>query len=148
MIQQIQEKVRISIKRDDDLESLFSIEDEPTEKSLCAIPTYFSENDSDFSDSSICMTMQIPQDRQKQYRIVVKDTVPVPQVLCGHATQLGSFLTAWIHRIYPDEVTYSDNEYRNLLKYLCQLNRVIPVEIWPPPDIDTPWDTVPDRPYY
>ncbi|KAH1033161.1 hypothetical protein J1N35_045335 [Gossypium stocksii] len=50
--------------------------------------------------------------------------------------------------IYPDEVTYSDVEYRNLQKYLCQLNRVIPFEIWPPPDIDAHWDTVPNGPYY
>ncbi|KAH1107245.1 hypothetical protein J1N35_011013 [Gossypium stocksii] len=33
-------------------------------------------------------------------------------------------------------------------KYLCQLNRIVPIEIWPPPDIDTPWDTVLDGPYY
>ncbi|KAH1048403.1 hypothetical protein J1N35_039187 [Gossypium stocksii] len=61
MIRQIQEKARISIERDDDLESLFSIEDEPTEKTLCAIPTYFSEDESDYSDSSIYMTMPMLQ---------------------------------------------------------------------------------------
>ncbi|KAH1032088.1 hypothetical protein J1N35_044262 [Gossypium stocksii] len=63
-------------------------------------------------------------------------------------TQLGSFPTAWVHRIYPDEVTYSNNEYRSLQKYLFPLNRMIPFEILPPPNIDASWDTVPDGPYY
>lgn len=42
-------------------------------------------------------------------------------VQCGRATQLGSFLTAWIHRIYSDEVRHSDNEYRNLQNIFSSL---------------------------
>ncbi|MBA0560999.1 hypothetical protein Golob_017860, partial [Gossypium lobatum] len=63
-------------------------------------------------------------------------------------SELGSFPTAWIHIIYSDEVTHFDNEYINLQKYVCQFNRVIPFEIWPPPHINAPWDTVLDGPYY
>ncbi|KAG8492316.1 hypothetical protein CXB51_009828 [Gossypium anomalum] len=46
-------------------------------------------------------------------------------VKCGKATQLNSFPTSW-------------------------LNRTVPIEIWPPPDIDAPWDTWPQSytPYH
>ncbi|KAH1108879.1 hypothetical protein J1N35_012647 [Gossypium stocksii] len=78
MIQQIQEEAGISIERYDDLESLFSIEDEPIEKTLCAIPTDFFESESDYLDSLICMTILM---LQKQHQTVAKDVVPIPQVL-------------------------------------------------------------------
>ncbi|KAH1122500.1 hypothetical protein J1N35_005660, partial [Gossypium stocksii] len=50
--------------------------------------------------------------------------------------------------IYPNEVIYSNNEYRSLQKYLFQLNQTIPIEIWHPPNIDALWDTMPDGLYY
>ncbi|MBA0755460.1 hypothetical protein Gogos_021774 [Gossypium gossypioides] len=30
--------------------------------------------------------------------------------------------------------------FRSLQKYLCQINRIIPAEIWPSEDILAPWD--------
>ncbi|KAH1114459.1 hypothetical protein J1N35_007837 [Gossypium stocksii] len=88
------------------------------------------------------------QMRTPRYEVVTIFCKPQYFVQCGRATQLGSFPTTWVHRIYPDEVTYSDIEYRNLQKYLCQLNYTILVKIWPPPDIEAHWDTVPDGLYY
>lgn len=64
-------------------------------------------------------------------------------VQCGKATQLGSFPTTWIHRTYPDDVRNLPSHYRDIQKFLCQLNKVIPLEIWPPPNIIAPWDTWP-----
>ncbi|MBA0747021.1 hypothetical protein Gogos_009489, partial [Gossypium gossypioides] len=39
---------------------------------------------------------------------------------------------------------------RNIQKFLCQLNKVIPFEIWPPPDVTAPWNTWPvqHKPYH
>ncbi|KAH1065265.1 hypothetical protein J1N35_030252 [Gossypium stocksii] len=86
--------------------------------------------------------------RTPGYEVVTIFYKPQYFMQCGEATQLSSFPIAWVHKIYSDEVKYSNNEHKSLQKYLCHLNRVIPVEIWPPSDIDTPWDTMPDGPYY
>ncbi|KAE8667738.1 hypothetical protein F3Y22_tig00112383pilonHSYRG00545 [Hibiscus syriacus] len=64
----------------------------------------------------------------------------------GAAKQLGTLPTAWIHRIYPDDVRKLNQQYRDLQRYLCQINRQIPIEVWPPPDVDAPWDTWPSDP--
>ncbi|MBA0858876.1 hypothetical protein Goshw_001369 [Gossypium schwendimanii] len=88
------------------------------------------------------------QMRTPRHKAVIIFYIPQYFVQYGRATQLGSFPTAWIHRIYSDEVMHFDNEYINLQKYLCQFNRVISFEIWPPPHINAPWDTVLDGPYY
>ncbi|KAE8719974.1 hypothetical protein F3Y22_tig00109923pilonHSYRG00045 [Hibiscus syriacus] len=60
---------------------------------------------------------------------------------------------SWIHRIYPDDVRNLNQQYRDLQRYLCQINRQIPIEVWPPPNVDAPWDTWPSdssllTPYY
>ncbi|MBA0877020.1 hypothetical protein Goshw_000597, partial [Gossypium schwendimanii] len=34
----------------------------------------------------------------------------------------------------------SSCRYRSLQKYLCQINRIIPSEIWPSEDRLAPWD--------
>ncbi|KAG8492315.1 hypothetical protein CXB51_009806 [Gossypium anomalum] len=60
-------------------------------------------------------------------------------VKCGKATQLNSFPTSWVHKTLEDEVFKDKAQYRELQKFLCQLNRTVPIEIWPPPDIDAPW---------
>ncbi|MBA0850267.1 hypothetical protein Goshw_027636 [Gossypium schwendimanii] len=60
------------------------------------------------------------------------------------------FSYSWIHRVFPDDIRNSDSHYRNIQKFLCQLNKVIPFEIWPPPDVTAPWDTWPvqHKPYH
>ncbi|KAK5787239.1 hypothetical protein PVK06_041892 [Gossypium arboreum] len=49
-----------------------------------------------------------------------------------------------------DDIRNSDIHYREIQKFLCQLNKVIPFEIWPPPDVTAPWDTWPAQyqPYH
>ncbi|KAG8477722.1 hypothetical protein CXB51_027570 [Gossypium anomalum] len=71
-------------------------------------------------------------------------------VHCGRAKQLGSFPSSWIHKLYHQEVHKDPIQYRELQKFLCQLNRTIPMEIWPPPDAEAPWDTWPRvyQPYH
>ncbi|MBA0814677.1 hypothetical protein Gohar_020489 [Gossypium harknessii] len=49
-------------------------------------------------------------------------------------------LDAWIHKTYPSEVSRSSCHYRSLQKYLCQINKIIPVAIWPSPEILAPWE--------
>nr|KJB76490.1 hypothetical protein B456_012G091900 [Gossypium raimondii] len=58
----------------------------------------------------------------------------------GPATQLGSFPSAWIHKTYFLEVSSNPYNYKDLQKYLCQVNRTIPIEIWPLGDVLAPWD--------
>ncbi|MBA0683421.1 hypothetical protein Goari_025082 [Gossypium aridum] len=58
----------------------------------------------------------------------------------GPATQLGSFPSVWIHRTYFSEVNSNPYNYKDLQKYLCQINRIIPSDIWPPGDALAPWD--------
>ncbi|KAK5793386.1 hypothetical protein PVK06_034529 [Gossypium arboreum] len=67
------------------------------------------------------------------------------------AIQLGSFPTTWIHKVLDEEdIRKHDVQYRIIQKFLCQLNKVIPFEVWPPLEIDAPWDTWPIRykPYH
>lgn len=49
----------------------------------------------------------------------------------GASTQLGEFPMTWIHKTYSPEVYTNSYDYKALQKYLCQLNRTIPTEIWP-----------------
>ncbi|MBA0553605.1 hypothetical protein Golob_012775 [Gossypium lobatum] len=66
----------------------------------------------------------------------------------GPTTQLGAFSSAWIHKTYHSKISTSSCRYKSLQKYLCQLNRTIPKEIWPLEDILAPWDKdVPLTPY-
>ncbi|KAK8562834.1 hypothetical protein V6N12_010900 [Hibiscus sabdariffa] len=86
--------------------------------------------------------------------------IPNPQLLrwaewfskysfdCKHikAKQLGSFPSAYIHKIQWEDVRKRENKYRELQKHMCQINRQIPKEIWPPPEEQAPWDTWPENP--
>ncbi|KAK8494604.1 hypothetical protein V6N11_064766 [Hibiscus sabdariffa] len=63
----------------------------------------------------------------------------------GAAKQLGSLPSAYIHKIQWEDVIKKENRYRELQKYMCQINRQIPKEIWPPPEEQAPWDTWPDN---
>ncbi|MBA0776413.1 hypothetical protein Gotri_011412, partial [Gossypium trilobum] len=66
----------------------------------------------------------------------------------GPAKQLGSFPSAWIHKSYFSEVSSNILDYRALQKYLCQLNKIIPSEIWPTEGYLAPWDKIdPLKPY-
>ncbi|MBA0767717.1 hypothetical protein Gotri_016577, partial [Gossypium trilobum] len=67
----------------------------------------------------------------------------------GASTQLGEFPTTWIHKTYSSEVYTNSYDYKALQKYLCQLNRTIPTEIWPLEDVLLPWDfnVKPPTPY-
>ncbi|KAG8487448.1 hypothetical protein CXB51_018630 [Gossypium anomalum] len=72
-------------------------------------------------------------------------------VHCGRAKQLGSFPSSWIHKLYHQEVHKDPTQYRELQKFLCQLNRTIPMEIWPPPDAEaqkTSSNNIPENFYY
>ncbi|MBA0746692.1 hypothetical protein Gogos_009189 [Gossypium gossypioides] len=62
----------------------------------------------------------------------------------GASTQLGAFPTAWIHKTYSAEIDTDPHDYKALKKYLCQLNRVILTEIWPPGDVLAHWDFNPE----
>ncbi|KAK8518958.1 hypothetical protein V6N12_012193 [Hibiscus sabdariffa] len=50
------------------------------------------------------------------------------------------------HRILPEDVRRLRPQYREIQRYLCQINSQIPREIWPPPDTDAPWDAWPSDP--
>ncbi|MBA0611691.1 hypothetical protein Godav_012354, partial [Gossypium davidsonii] len=52
----------------------------------------------------------------------------------------GAFPTVWIHKTYSSKVDTNPYDYKALQKYLCQLNRTIPIEIWPLGDVLAPWD--------
>ncbi|KAL1102477.1 hypothetical protein V6Z11_D05G367400 [Gossypium hirsutum] len=60
------------------------------------------------------------------------------------STQLGAFPTAWIHKTYRAEIDTYPHDYKALKKYLYQLNRIIPTEIWPPGDVLAHWDFNPE----
>ncbi|KAK9032330.1 hypothetical protein V6N11_056601 [Hibiscus sabdariffa] len=64
----------------------------------------------------------------------------------GKAKQLGSFPLAHIHSIQWEDVRKSEEKYRALQKHMCQINRQIPKEIWPPPKEQAPWDAWPEDP--
>ncbi|KAK8556664.1 hypothetical protein V6N12_003061 [Hibiscus sabdariffa] len=64
----------------------------------------------------------------------------------GAAKQLGSFPSTYIHKIQWEDVRKRENRYRELQKHMCQINRQIPKEIWPPPEEQAPWDTWPENP--
>ncbi|KAK9037925.1 hypothetical protein V6N11_022823 [Hibiscus sabdariffa] len=59
---------------------------------------------------------------------------------------MGTFPSAWIHRILPDDIRKLRPQYRKIQRYLCQINNQILKEIWPPPDTDAPWDAWPSDP--
>ncbi|KAK8487576.1 hypothetical protein V6N11_066561 [Hibiscus sabdariffa] len=63
----------------------------------------------------------------------------------GKAKQLGSFPSAHIHSIQWEDMRKKEDRYRNLRKHMCQINRQIPREIWPPPTEQAPWDTWPEN---
>ncbi|MBA0796874.1 hypothetical protein Gohar_007606, partial [Gossypium harknessii] len=46
----------------------------------------------------------------------------------------------WIHKTYSSGVDTNPYDYKALQKYFYQLNRTIPIEIWPPGDVLAPWD--------
>ncbi|KAK8972527.1 hypothetical protein V6N11_081642 [Hibiscus sabdariffa] len=58
----------------------------------------------------------------------------------GNTKQLGSFPSAHIHSIQWEDVRKREEKYRALQKHMCQINRQIPKEIWPPPKEQAPWD--------
>ncbi|MFQ6644787.1 hypothetical protein Gotur_020588 [Gossypium turneri] len=60
----------------------------------------------------------------------------------GPATQLASLPSAWVHKTYLKEVYESPTNLKQLQKYLCQLNKTIPSEIWPAEDLQAPWDAL------
>ncbi|KAL4336066.1 hypothetical protein GQ457_07G043400 [Hibiscus cannabinus] len=64
----------------------------------------------------------------------------------GNAKQLGSFPSAHIHSIQWEDVRKREGRYRALQKHMCQINRQIPKEIWPPPKEHAPWDAWPEDP--
>ncbi|KAK9029789.1 hypothetical protein V6N11_026891 [Hibiscus sabdariffa] len=64
----------------------------------------------------------------------------------GNARQLGSFPSAHIHSIQWEDVRKKEDSYKNLHKHMCQINRQIPREIWPPPKEQAPWDAWPEDP--
>ncbi|KAK8515576.1 hypothetical protein V6N12_075611 [Hibiscus sabdariffa] len=64
----------------------------------------------------------------------------------GNAKQLGSFPSAHIHSIQWEDVRKREEKYRALQKHMCQINRQIPKEIWPPPKEQAPWDAWPADP--
>ncbi|KAK8982971.1 hypothetical protein V6N11_054956 [Hibiscus sabdariffa] len=63
----------------------------------------------------------------------------------GNARQLGSFPSAHIHSIQWEDVRKKEDSYRNLQKHMCQINRQIPREIWPPAKEQAPWDAWPEN---
>ncbi|MFQ6635906.1 hypothetical protein Gotur_021443, partial [Gossypium turneri] len=58
----------------------------------------------------------------------------------GSATQLASLPSSWIHKTYFEEVYENPADLKQLQKYLCQLNKIIPSEIWPLGNLQAPWD--------
>ncbi|KAK8508951.1 hypothetical protein V6N11_035558 [Hibiscus sabdariffa] len=85
------------------------------------------------------------ENRYKSYIIII---LYKPQcfVQCGNSKQVGTFPFAWLHRILPEDVRRLRPQYREIQRYLCQINSQIPREIWPPPDTDAPWDAWPSDP--
>ncbi|KAL4378433.1 hypothetical protein GQ457_02G038020 [Hibiscus cannabinus] len=64
----------------------------------------------------------------------------------GNARQLGTFPSAHIHSIHWKDVRENEDRYRALQKHMCQINRQILREIWPPPSEQAPWDAWPENP--
>ncbi|MBA0621341.1 hypothetical protein Godav_006978 [Gossypium davidsonii] len=62
------------------------------------------------------------------------------------ATQLGAFPSAWIHKTYFSEVSLNHYDYKDLQKYLYQINKIIPSEIWPSEKALAQWDVEKDPP--
>ncbi|MBA0833434.1 hypothetical protein Goarm_005881, partial [Gossypium armourianum] len=58
----------------------------------------------------------------------------------GSATQLASLPSSWIHKTYFKEVYENLADLKQLQKYLCQLNKIIPSEIWPSRNLQAQWD--------
>ncbi|MBA0844717.1 hypothetical protein Goarm_022723 [Gossypium armourianum] len=58
----------------------------------------------------------------------------------GPATQLASLPSSWIHKTYLKEVYENPDDLNQLQKYLCQLNKIIPSEIWPSGNSQAPWN--------
>ncbi|MFQ6655739.1 hypothetical protein Gotur_026161, partial [Gossypium turneri] len=58
----------------------------------------------------------------------------------GSATQLASLPSSWIHKTYFKEVYENPTDLKQLQKYLCQLNKIIPSEIWPSGNSQAPWE--------
>nr|KJB64036.1 hypothetical protein B456_010G030100 [Gossypium raimondii] len=67
----------------------------------------------------------------------------------GPATQLASLPSSWIHKTYFEEVYENLFDLKKLQKYLCQINKIIPSEIWPSGESSAPWDVQrnPPTPY-
>ncbi|KAL4318901.1 hypothetical protein GQ457_18G021790 [Hibiscus cannabinus] len=64
----------------------------------------------------------------------------------GNAKQLGTFPSAHVHSVQWEDIRKREDRYRALQKHLCQINRQIPKEIWPPPEKEAPWDVWPSNP--
>ncbi|KAK8500045.1 hypothetical protein V6N12_037905 [Hibiscus sabdariffa] len=71
-----------------------------------------------------------------------------PQYFLQHrnAKHLESFPSTHIHSIQWEDVRKREDKYIILQKHMCQINRQIPREIWPPPKERVPWDTWPEDP--
>ncbi|KAL1088354.1 hypothetical protein V6Z11_D08G246000 [Gossypium hirsutum] len=67
----------------------------------------------------------------------------------GPATQLASIPSSWIHKTYFEEVYENPFDLKKLQKYLCQINKIIPSEIWLSGESSAPWDVQrnPPTPY-
>ncbi|KAK8492338.1 hypothetical protein V6N11_066149 [Hibiscus sabdariffa] len=52
----------------------------------------------------------------------------------------------WLLCIQWEDVRKREDKYIILQKHMCQINRQIPREIWPPPKERVPWDTWPEDP--
>ncbi|KAK9008523.1 hypothetical protein V6N11_075415 [Hibiscus sabdariffa] len=63
----------------------------------------------------------------------------------GNARKLRSFPSAHIHSIQWEDVRKDEDRYINLQKHMCQINRQISMEIWPPPKEQAPWDAWPEN---
>ncbi|MBA0717448.1 hypothetical protein Golax_005271, partial [Gossypium laxum] len=60
--------------------------------------------------------------------------------------KLRAFPSAWIHKTHFLEVSLNTYDYKDLQKYLCQINKIIPSEIWPLGKTLAPWDVERDPP--
>ncbi|MBA0864540.1 hypothetical protein Goshw_004038 [Gossypium schwendimanii] len=67
---------------------------------------------------------------------------------CERSIQLGYFPIAWIHKVFSNDIRNSNTHYKEIQKFLCQLNKVITFEIWPPLDITAHGILVQHKPYH
>ncbi|MBA0866322.1 hypothetical protein Goshw_019991 [Gossypium schwendimanii] len=67
----------------------------------------------------------------------------------GSATQLAALPSSWIHKTYFEEVYENPFNLKDLQKYLCQINKIIPSEIWSSGTSQAPWNVQknPPTPY-